>query len=58
MLIDAESARVLRIISLQYNPDTLTRSLQIKGGESADRSEAMRLTDHRWRRTISISREE
>jgi superfamily II DNA helicase RecQ len=30
---------------LQYNPDTLTRSFQVKGvgGESADRSEALRL---------------
>jgi hypothetical protein len=38
------TSHVLRIIALQYNPDTLTRSLQIKGvGESADRSEALRL---------------
>lgn len=44
VLIDAESARVLRIISLQYNPDTLTRSLQVQGtgGEGGNRSEAMR----------------
>ena len=34
-----------RIISLQYNPDTLSRSLQVKGvgAESGDRSEALRL---------------
>jgi hypothetical protein len=33
-----------RIIVLQYNPDTVTRTLQVKGvGESADRSEALRL---------------
>lgn len=33
------------IIVLQYNPDTLTRSLKIKGAdEGGDRSEAMRLT--------------
>jgi hypothetical protein len=33
------------IIVLQYNPDTLTRSLKIKGAEEGgDRSEAMRLT--------------
>lgn len=44
VLVDPESARVLRIISLQYNPERLTRSLQVQtaGGESADRSEAMR----------------
>ncbi len=44
VLIDPETSAVLRIIPLQYNPDTLTRSLQIKGmGENADRSEALRL---------------
>jgi hypothetical protein len=33
------------IIVLQYNPDTLTRTLKIKGAdEGGDRSEAMRLT--------------
>ena len=33
------------IIVLQYNPDTLTRSLKIKGAEEGgDRSEALRLT--------------
>jgi hypothetical protein len=44
-LIDNQTAAVLRIISLQYNPDTLTRSLQIKGisGESGDHIEALRL---------------
>jgi hypothetical protein len=36
---------VNNIIVLQYNPDTLTRSLKIKGAdEGGDRSEAMRLT--------------
>jgi hypothetical protein len=44
VLIDPQTSAVRRIIALQYNPDTLTRSLQIKGvGESADRSEALRL---------------
>lgn len=44
VLIDAESARVLRIISLQYNPDSLSRSFQIQGagGEGGNRSEALR----------------
>ena len=33
------------IIALQYNPDTLTRTLKIKGAEEGgDRSEALRLT--------------
>jgi hypothetical protein len=35
---------VQRIIALQYNPDTLSRTLQVQGvGEKADRSEALRL---------------
>ena len=45
VLLDAQTAAVLRIITLQYNPDTLTRTLQVKGvGNEANRSEAMRLT--------------
>lgn len=45
VLVDPSSGRVLRVISLQYNPDTLTRSLQVKGvaAEGGDRSEALRL---------------
>jgi hypothetical protein len=31
VLLDPETAAVRGIISLQYNPDTLTRSLQIQG---------------------------
>ena len=30
-LIDPESSAVVRIIALQYNPDTLTRSYQVQG---------------------------
>ena len=45
VLIDPETAQVQRVITLQYNPDTLTRSLQIKAiPDSGDRSEALRLT--------------
>src|SRR5215510_14784771 len=46
VLIDPVSAVVQRVISLQYNPDTLTRSFQVKGvaGDTGDRSEALRLT--------------
>ena len=44
VLIDPETAKVQRIISLQYNPESLTRTLQVQGfGESGDRSEALRL---------------
>jgi hypothetical protein len=45
VLIDPETAMVQRIIALQYNPDSLSRSFQIKGvgAESGDRSEALRL---------------
>lgn len=44
VLIDAESAQVQRIISLQYNPDSLSRSFQVQGagGEGGNRSEALR----------------
>ena len=47
VLIDPETSAVKKIIPLQYNPDTLTRSLQVKGvgGEGAgSRSEPLRLT--------------
>jgi hypothetical protein len=45
VLVDPNTAQVLRVIALQYNPDSLTRSLQIKGigGDSADHTEALRL---------------
>jgi hypothetical protein len=45
VLIDPQTSAVRRIIALQYNPDTLTRSLQVKGvgAEGGDRSEALRL---------------
>ena len=43
--LDAQSGQVKNVITLQYNPETLTRSLQIKGvgGDGAEFSEAMRL---------------
>jgi hypothetical protein len=46
VLIDAQTSAVQEIIPLQYNPDTLTRTLQVKSveSESGDRSGAMRLT--------------
>jgi hypothetical protein len=44
-LIDPDTGAIQRIIALQYNPDTLTRSLQVQSVEpgSKNRSEAMRL---------------
>src|SRR5208337_351376 len=45
VLIDPTTAAVQRVITLQYNPDTLTRSLQAQSVEpgNKNRSEAMRL---------------
>lgn len=45
VLIDTNTGLVERIISLQYNPDTLSRTLQVQGtgNESGDRMEALRL---------------
>jgi hypothetical protein len=45
VLVDADSGVVQRIIVLQYNPETLSRTLQAQTvGESNDRSQALRLT--------------
>lgn len=46
MLIDPETSKVERIIALQYNPDTLTRTLQVQSVESegGKRSDALRLS--------------
>lgn len=44
VLIDPAAAAVKKIIVLQYNPDTLSRTLQVQAiSEGGDRSEAMRL---------------
>lgn len=45
VLIDPTTAAVQRVIALQYNPDTLTRTLQVQGvgQDGGDRSEALRL---------------
>jgi hypothetical protein len=44
VLLDPTTGQVQRIIVLQYNPDTLTRSLQVQAvSEGSDRSEALRL---------------
>ncbi|WP_437674833.1 hypothetical protein [Sorangium sp. So ce131] len=44
VLLDPITAAVVRLIVLQYNPDTVTRTLQVQGAsEQADHSEALRL---------------
>jgi hypothetical protein len=45
VLVDPDNGSPLQTIALQYNPDTLTRSFQIKGtaADGTDRSEALRL---------------
>jgi hypothetical protein len=46
VLLDPTSNAVQRVITLQYNPDTVSRSLQARGAaaETGDRFEALRLT--------------
>lgn len=44
VLVDPQSAKVRRVIALQYNPEKLTRSLTpMTLGEGAEQSEALRL---------------
>lgn len=44
VLLEPESARVIRVISLQYNPDSLSRTLQPQGygGDNAEGGEILR----------------
>src|SRR5260370_21009218 len=43
---DKTTLAILRVIAMQYNPDSLSRTLQIRGatGEAGDRLDALRLT--------------
>jgi hypothetical protein len=44
VLLDPDRGTVVSVIALQYNPDTLTRNLQVQAvGEAGDRSDALRL---------------
>ncbi len=46
VVLDADTATVRNVIALQYNPDTLTRTLQIQavpGGQDGTRVDALRL---------------
>lgn len=44
VLLDPNTGTIGRIIALQYNPDTLTRTLQVQavGSDGGDRSQALR----------------
>jgi hypothetical protein len=45
VLVNPDSGQVLRVIAMQYNPDTLTRTLQPQAvaSDAQDRSQALRL---------------
>jgi hypothetical protein len=43
VLLDPTTAAVQRVIALQYNPETLTRSLQVQTMGEGDKSEPLRL---------------
>ena len=45
VLLDPVTSNVSRVVVMQYNPDTLSRTLQVQGagGEGGDRSEVLRL---------------
>lgn len=44
VIMEPDTGQVIRVISLQYNPDTLTRTFQVQAySEGGDRSEALRL---------------
>lgn len=46
VLLDPDTDTVLRVVPLQYNPDSLTRTFQVRGAgaEAGARAEALRLT--------------
>lgn len=46
VVVDSSSLAIQRVIALQYNPDSLTRSLQVRATstEAGDRLDALRLT--------------
>lgn len=46
VVVDPDTSRVIRVIGLQYNPESLSRTLQVQasgGSEGGDRSQALRL---------------
>lgn len=44
VVADPVSLAVIRVITLQYNPETVTRTMQVQGTGGGERSEALRLT--------------
>src|SRR6516165_761427 len=58
VLIDPETSAVGRIIALQYNPDTLSRTLQVQaiGTGSGGRSEPLRINHKFTHEELSRSR--
>ena len=44
VVADPVSLAVRRVITLQYNPETVTRTLVVQGTGGGERSEALRLT--------------
>jgi hypothetical protein len=44
VLVDPSSGAVQRVVTLQYNPDSVSRTMQVQGiGDQGNRSEALRL---------------
>src|SRR6516165_4096177 len=44
VLVDPSSGTVKRVVTLQYNPDSVSRTLQVQGiADQGERSEALRL---------------
>lgn len=44
VVLDAKTGTVKRVVALQYNPDSLSRSMQVQGaGDGGERSEVLRL---------------
>ena len=44
VIMEPDSGKIIRVISLQYNPDSLSRTFQVQAySEGTDRSEALRL---------------
>ena len=56
--IDPNARSLLDVVIFQYNPDTLTRTLQPRaiGGEPGDRLEVLRSPGRRTRRSSSMPR--
>ena len=56
ILIDAETDALLRIITLQYNHQTMTRTLHVQGEGAERRDYLVRLKDHPLKQSKSRSK--